>query len=152
MNSTQDSLQIQVNVLATPAQAYNAISRVQEWWTRDTEGETAHFGDQFTVRFNDTFVSFKITAADQDRKYVWHVSDCFLHWIEDKTEWKGTELVWEVEPVASGSLITMVHVGLTPNVECYNDCKSGWEHFVTSSLQKLINEGEGLPEGQRSSA
>ena len=46
------------------------------------------------------------------------------------------------------SRISMVHEGLTPKVECYNDCKAGWEHFVTSSLFKLITEGTGLPEGQ----
>ena len=30
------------------------------------------------------------------KKVVWHVLDCYLHWLKDKTEWKDTDVVFDI--------------------------------------------------------
>ena len=77
---------------------------------------------------------------------VWKVTDCNLHWIKAKKEWKNTEVVFEISSENNKTTIDFTHVGLVPGVECYNDCEVGWNGHVTSSLAKLINEGKGNPE------
>jgi hypothetical protein len=104
------------------------------------------------VRFGETFVKFEVTEAQPNSRYVWHVEDCYLHWLENKTEWKGTDVIFAISPSTDGCKLEMTHRGLNPSSECYNDCRSGWEHFVTASLAKLIVEGAGSPEGQEVSA
>jgi hypothetical protein len=39
----------------------------------------------------------------------------------------------------------MTHIGLVPGVECYEDCKKGWNFYVGESLFRWMTEGKGLP-------
>lgn len=145
---TQNDIHFEFHVPVSADLAYTAISKVSDWWIRDTEGETSTRGGSFTVHFNrdQDFVSFRITEAQPGRRYVWHVEDCFLHWFENKTEWNETDVVFDVVPTTDGSVITMAHRGLTPDVECYVVCNAGWEGHVMKSLYKLITEGVGTPQ------
>lgn len=40
--------------------AFDAISRVPEWWTSNFEGISQKLDDIFTVYFGEVFVTFKI--------------------------------------------------------------------------------------------
>jgi hypothetical protein len=42
--------------------------------------------------------------------------------------------------------VSFTHVGLVPEIECYNDCRKGWDFYIKESLRKLITEGKGVPE------
>lgn len=77
---------------------------------------------------------------------VWLVTDCNLQWLKNKKEWKGTQIEWEISTLDHSTRIDFTHVGLFPEIECYDDCRKGWNFYVTESLFKLITEGEGLPE------
>jgi len=37
------------------------------------------------------------------------------------------------------------HLGLTPEVECYDACSNAWGGYVNSSLRNLITKGKGQP-------
>lgn len=126
-------------------QAFENIGNVAGWWTINFEGSAQKTGDAFTVRFGETFVNFTITEAIPNKKIVWYVSDCNLHWLKDKKEWKDTSIVWEISGNDHTSKIDMTHVGLVPEVECYNNCETGWNHFIKESLFKLLTEQKGLP-------
>ena len=76
---------------------------------------------------------------------VWKVTDCNLHWINNKKEWNSTEVVFEISEKKNSTQIDFTHVGLVPGVECYQDCETGWNEHVTLSLVKFINEGKGMP-------
>ncbi len=143
---TQTDIHFEFDVPVSAELAYSAIARPQEWWIRDIAGETAAPGGSFNVRFGgeNSFVKFTVTDAQPVRRYVWHADDCFLPWFEDKTEWNGTDVIFDITPTAAGCSVSMVHRGLTPEVACYNACTAGWEkHFVTG-LQKLITDGVGM--------
>jgi hypothetical protein len=131
-----------------PAEALERISRVSDWWTRSFSGRARETGDTFQVRFGETFVEFAVAERVPGTRVVWEVTDCNLHWLKDKKEWNDTRVVWEVAPRAAGSTVTMTHSGLTPEVECYPNCESGWNFYVGKSLLKLLEENSGLPDGK----
>ena len=146
MASQDYNATIKVNTSAE--EAFQKINKVSQWWTKGFSGKASKLGDRFTVRFGETFVDFEIAELDHNRKIVWEVTDCYLAWIKDKAEWKGTRVVWELAPNSGTTEVRMTHVGLVPDVECYANCKPGWDFYVSKSLLKLLAEGAGLPDGE----
>ncbi len=135
---------ITVNADANTAQ--QAISKVAEWWTAGYTGHAEKVNDVFTVTFGETFVNFKVTEVVPGKKIVWKVTDCYLHWQADKKEWNNTEIVWEIVPDGNSTTISMTHVGLVPEVECFENCREGWDFYIRESLFKLLTEGKGVPD------
>lgn len=131
---------------ASPSDCLTKISQVDLWWAKKFKGKASKVGDTFSVDFGETFVNFKVTEVVPNKRVVWLVTDCNLHWIEDKTEWKNTEVIWDVRAKGDKTQVNFVHKGLTPESECFEDCKPGWTHHIKDSLLKLINDGEGFPE------
>jgi len=125
---------------------FEKISQVQGWWATNFTGSAKKQGDVFTVRFGDTFVTFEITEAIPAGKVVWHVTDCYLPWLNDKTEWTGTDVVFEISKEGNGTRVDMTHIGLTPEVECYTACEKGWNHHIKESLFQFLTEGKGMPQ------
>ena len=85
---------------------------------------------------------------------VWKVTDCYLPWFQDKKEWDNTEVVFELSEEnarpndlagRSKTKIDFTHIGLVPEIECYDVCEKGWDGHI-NTLVNFINEGKGLPE------
>jgi len=146
---TDQSYRSSIVVNENAIEAYDKISRVNEWWVANFEGSAKNLGDAFKVTLGETFVTFKITEAIPGIKVTWLVTDSWLPWQNDKTEWTGTEVVFEILEEGDSTKIDMTHVGLTPEVECFENCQTGWNHFINRSLVKFMNEGQGvLQKGQ----
>jgi len=135
-----------ISVKIRAAEAYKGTCKVAAWWTENIEGASEQAGDRFTVTFGDTFVTMKIVEAIPGKKIVWEVEDCYLHWLQDKQEWTGMKIEWEFQSFGDSTTIGMTHVGLIPEVECYESCEKGWNFYVKESLFKLLSEGKGVPE------
>jgi hypothetical protein len=131
-------------------EVFDCICRVKDWWAIDIDGDSDKLNDVFTIHFGDTYVTFKITEMIANNKIVWHVTDCFLPWLNDKTEWTNTEVVYDITESIDGVTISMTHVGLIPGIECYDGCKKGWDFYAGESLRKLITEGKGEPNTNKS--
>ena len=129
--------------------AFEKITEVNNWWASNFKGSARKLNDVFTVTFGETFVNFKITEIVPDKKIVWHVTDCNLHWLKDKKEWNDTKIVFEISQKNDETKIDMTHVGLMPGIECYENCEKGWDFYIKQSLLKLITTGKGLPETPR---
>ena len=135
---------IKANITAT--EAFDGISKVSAWWAKNFEGSAGKQNDVFTVRFGETFVTFEITEMVRDKWIVWAVQDCHLPWLNDKKEWNGTKVIWEItSSKINSTAIDMTHVGLVPGIECYDKCESGWDRHIKESLFKLLTEHKGLP-------
>jgi len=131
----------------TPREAFDGINRVNEWWAKNIDASTKKLNDVFTVNFsNGTYVTFKITESVPDKKVAWHVTDCYLPWLNDKTEWTGTTVVFDIGLLADETHVTMTHVGLVPEVECYAGCEAGWNKYFKGSLFSLLTEHAGVPQ------
>jgi hypothetical protein len=81
----------------TPEEAFAAINNVRGWWSGEIEGTTDKLGEEFTYRYQDLHRSKqKITELIPRKKVVWLVLDSYLSFIEDKTEWNGTKITFEI--------------------------------------------------------
>jgi hypothetical protein len=57
---TQQGYRSSITANISPIEAFDKISRVSDWWTTGVEGKSQSIGDEFTVRFGDTFVKFRV--------------------------------------------------------------------------------------------
>ena len=135
-----------LTVKATAPESMERIGQPGLWWAKQFKGEAHKLNDEFSVYFGDTFVNFKISELIPEKKVIWFVTDCYLHWLNDKTEWKNNEIIWTLTPEGDKTHIDFVHKGMTPESECYESCEPGWTHHIRDSLIKLIEEGQGYPE------
>lgn len=142
----QQDFSYSLSVKAIAKETMKKINQVDLWWAKDFKGEANKLNDEFSVYFGDTYVNFKISEFIPEKKVVWLVTDCNLHWIKDKKEWKNTEVIWNLTEKDGETEIDFVHKGVTPDSECYESCKPGWTHHIKDSLSKLIDEGRGFPE------
>jgi hypothetical protein len=130
----------------TPEEAFAAINDVRGWWSGEIEGSTDKLGEEFTYRYKDVHYSKqKIAELVPGKKIVWHVLDSHLSFIEDKTEWNGTKIIFEIAKKGSKTEVRFTHVGLIPKQECFDACSSAWGFYVTGSLRNLIATGKGEP-------
>jgi hypothetical protein len=129
----------------TAEEAFDAINDVKAWWARCFDGHAEAVHDRFSMPFGKTWVNFEVVESVPGKKTVWLVTDCNIEFVRDKKEWKGTKVVFEISPVAKGVAVSITHVGLVPEAECYADCERGWNHHFGESLRKLLIEKVGLP-------
>lgn len=130
----------------TPEEAFAAINNVRGWWSGDIEGSTDKLGAEFTYRYKDVHYSKqKITELIPGKKAVWLVLNSYLSFIEDKTEWNGTKITFEVSKKGNKTEIQFTHLGLVPEHECFNACSNAWGSYINGSLRSLITVGKGQP-------
>ncbi len=84
-----------------------------------------------------------------NKKVVWKITDCYLPWLKDKKEWKDTTVVWEFTPEKNSIKIKMAHVGLVPGIECFENCREGWDFYIRDSLFYLLGKDNGKPDRER---
>jgi hypothetical protein len=130
----------------TPEECFAAINNVREWWSGEIEGNTDKLGEEFTYRYKDIHYSKqKITELLPGKKVVWHVVDSYLKFVEDKIEWNGTDIVFDISKKGEKTEVSFTHVGLAPAIECFNKCSDAWSSIINGSLQNLIAGGKGQP-------
>ena len=138
---------ISIAVPQSPDEVFSAVNKVREWWADGIEGSTDGVGSEFVFRYQDMHHSVqRLTESVPGEKVVWRVLESRISFTERKNEWDGTDLVFEIAGKDGGSELTFTHVGLTPALECYEACTSGWSFFVGESLRGLITGGKGEPE------
>src|SRR5689334_24182113 len=83
----------------TPAEVFTVIKNARTWWTGEPGviGNTEELDDEFTYRYRDIHYSkHKITEMVKDKKIVWHTVEAQLNFVPDKSEWTGTDIVFEI--------------------------------------------------------
>ncbi|BAP30683.1 activator of Hsp90 ATPase 1 family protein [Chryseobacterium sp. StRB126] len=137
-----------IEVKVAASKAYDALARqIQLWWTEMFEGASERTGDVFTIRFGaDIYKTMRVEEAIPDTKMIWDVEDSLiaLPELKNQTEWIGTTIVWEIEQNRENTRIKVTHLGLSPDIECYDICSNGWEQFL-GSLKFFLETGKGTP-------
>lgn len=127
----------------TPEEAFAAINNVLGWWG-EVDGPTDRLGGEFTYRGGDVF-KLKVTEFVPGKRVAWLVLDSDISWIKDKREWKGTRIVFDISRKGTGSEVRFTHLGLIPQIECYDVCSDAWGSYIRGSLRSLISTGKGQP-------
>lgn len=135
-----------VRVDQTPEAAFAAINNVRGWWSGRIDGTTDELGAEWTYRYEDVHLSKqKITEFVPGKKIVWEVLDGYLNFVEDKTEWKGTKITFDIDQKGGQTEVRFTHLGLVPDFECFELCSNAWGFYINGSLRSLIETGKGNP-------
>ena len=130
----------------TPKEAFEAINNVRGWWTEGAEGNTEKLNDEFSVRFWDVHYSQqRLIEVVPYIKIVWLITQSKLAFIDDESEWTGTQVVFDISKKGEQTEVRFTHIGLVPQGECYKDCSNAWTGYVNNSLKNLVTTGKGNP-------
>jgi hypothetical protein len=130
----------------TPEEVFEAVLNVRGWWSGEIEGPTDELGGEFTYRYQDIHYSKqRVTELVPGKRVVWLVLDSYLEFIEDKREWNGSRVIFDIARKGDKTEVRFTHAGLVPAHECYGACSSAWSSYIRGSLRSLIATGKGAP-------
>lgn len=137
---------ISFSVIQTPEEVFTAINLVRDWWG-PVKGNSQKAGDEFEYRHGDVHYSkHRIAEMVPNQKVVWLTVDSQLNFVQQKDEWNGTKIVFEIAEKDDLTTLTFTQEGLTPALECYGGCSGAWGFYVGESLRDLIINGKGKPD------
>ena len=127
-----------------PGEVFAAVNNVKGWWTENLEGNSQKLNDEFEVRFGDVHYSKqKLIELVPNKKVVWLVTDSKLSFLKDKSEWTGTKISFEMDEQDKKTQVRFTHLGLVPEIECYDACSNAWSEYINHSLRALITASNG---------
>jgi hypothetical protein len=140
----QQDFTTSVLVDQTAMQAFDAINNVRAWWPGEIEGNTTKLNDEFIYRYKNIHYSKqKLVEVIPGKKVVWLVTDSSLNFVENKTEWTGTKIIFEISEKNDKTQIRFTHQGLIPQYECFDSCSNAWSDIIKDGLRNLITTGKG---------
>lgn len=133
-----------VTFAAPRERVFDAIATpggVRGWWTTSVTGSGAT-GGELRLEFDglDEQIVLCVEKASRPSTVQW---SCVVH--SGLPEWVGTKMLFDlVERTPRECELSFRHLGLTPKLECYEDCGLGWDHFLMS-LVGYVELGKGTP-------
>ncbi len=117
---------------------------IEKWWSVRVDRKE----DGFTIHFNNSHVTFAYEPGHRDDEFVWACTDAnmIIENVKDRAEWRGTRLIWTLKDSVSGSEVTLHHEGLNSEIECFDVCVRGWQHYFEGSLKAFLNGETPTPE------
>ena len=133
-----------IRVEASPGVLFDALTSVSGlagWWTRVTGSGDAGGELRFFINSPEPLV-IRVDEATRPTSVRWTVTECsFL------PDWVGTRPTFTITPVdGDASELQFRHHGLTPELDCIEQCTRGWDHFL-ESLREYVEVGRGMPRG-----
>jgi hypothetical protein len=130
-------------VSQSPDEVFTAINNVRGWWSGEIDGDADRLGADFTYRYQNMHKSTQqVTEFIPGKKVVWHITDAELTFVKDKTEWIGTDILFEIARKDGKTELRFTHVGLVTAFECYGGCSGAWGALVEGNLRNLITTGK----------
>jgi hypothetical protein len=130
----------------TPEAVFDAVNRVRGWWSQAVEGDTDKLGAVFYHHYRDIHrCTLKVNDLVPGKKVAWKVLYNDFNFSKNKTEWNGTDIIFDITKKDKGAEVRFMHLGLVPSYECYEVCSGAWDQYIAGSLRKLITTGVGEP-------
>lgn len=135
----------------SPESAYVAVTAgFDKWWT-DHCASLSEVGNIATFRFPPNLSTWTFKAIRLEPYHlVEHECVGANHIMPEnpdasRTEWLGSIMRYEISEIGDGSRVNLTHIGLHPELDCYDICEAGWDHFFLSSLKAYLDNGKGNP-------
>src|SRR5688500_3768515 len=92
---------------------FNAINDVRGWWNEDITSEADTVGAEYTHRVKDIHrARIQGTERVPGQRVTWRVLDNWMSFIQDQSEWKGTEIRFDLSEKDGATEVRFAHVGL----------------------------------------
>jgi len=133
-------------VTQTPTEVFNTLLNVRAWWSglfgEVFEGSHQQIGDEFSFRAGDGvhYSKQKLVELVPGKKLSWLVTESNLNFIAKTDEWNGTKLSFEISEEAGKTKIVFTHIGLIPEIECYDSCSGAWTQYIQEKLVEAITK------------
>lgn len=141
MTSQKENYSQELIVTSNATKAFEALTKHIDLWWGKTDNSLAKVGDEFTVSFGDANWSFRVTEFVANTILTW---ECIGGNPDFNAEWIGDTLYWNIEKQNDKVKISLLQNGLTPDMNCYEICNRGWNHYITKSLQAYLETGTGI--------
>jgi len=136
-----------LHINAPTTTVYAALTTLEgcsAWWAPASGSALAGGELRFTFDDPDTPLTLRVAEAAEAAAgtswIAWQVQAC-----EFLPDWKGTTLTFGITAVADGTTdLQFRHAGLSPRLECYDQCQAGWNYFLPS-LRAYAETGTGTP-------
>jgi uncharacterized protein YndB with AHSA1/START domain len=104
------------------------LDGIKAWWEGSVVGKaSAEGGLRFTLPDSDDYTQMRVDSVVAPTDVAWSV-------VEDSGyggEWTGTSIVFHLDEDVDGScILTLHHRGLTPALDCFMDCRTGWDRHL----------------------
>jgi hypothetical protein len=141
---TKQDFKTTIVVDETPKQVFNAINNPKNWWPGEIRGSSGKLNDEFEYRYKELhFSKQRIVEIVPNKKVVWLVIESIINYAEDKAEWTGTKISFEISENDNKTQLRFTHLGLDPQIECFDSCSNSWTQIIQQSLFSLIVRGKG---------
>ena len=125
---------------------FQAINNVRGWWSENIMGDTDKPGSEFFYNYKDVHVcKMKIIEFIPDKRVVWEVLENQFNFTNNKNEWKGNRIVFDINKNGEKTQLDFMQIGLVPEYECFEVCRDAWTSYIQGSLKNLITSGTGKP-------
>ena len=127
-----------------PHDLFQHLLDPRQWWIglygEDIQGRSEAVGDEFTFSAGDGvhYSKQKLVEIIPDQRIVWTVKESHLSFLAHPNEWAGTSICFDIKAEHGKSNVTFSHVGLTPGIECYDQCSSAWTQYL-QNLRKVCS-------------
>lgn len=136
------SYQYEVQLAATPEDVLAALTTsegIAGWWAKSNSIRQENSNELLSVDFGRVKKLMRVRLTNPGLGLTWDVLECTLR------EWPGTRITFDLtSSSACGCFLKLEHIGLVPQLECYESCSTGWAHFM-SSLKQFVETGKGTP-------
>lgn len=124
---------------------FTSAAGVSRWWG-PTDGDGA-VGGTLVTSFGDAGVNAMRVLEAGPTRVAWEpVAVDGTRPTGHTQEWLGTTVEFDMAPTETGTELRFRHAGLTPQLECWDDCFAGWTYFM-ASIESLAETGTGTPFG-----
>jgi hypothetical protein len=124
-------------------QALTTQSGLAGWWTplvkgSCSEGEILHFEFEGL----NEYIDMRIDTLRFSELVEW---TCLTH--TSLPEWSNTKIRFQLTDKSKSSCeLHFQHQGLIPSLQCFEDCKKGWDYFL-ASIVSYCETDRGTPFG-----
>lgn len=128
----------------TPERVFNVIRDVRSWWSglhsEEFEGNTKELNDEFSFRAGEGvhYSKQKLIEVIPNKKVVWLITESELSFLEQKDEWVGTKVIFDISEKDGKTELVFTHEGLTPEIACYDSCAPAWSMYLQDKLTPLL--------------
>lgn len=127
----------------SPETVFKLLQNIEQWWSgvyeETIKGKSQKLNDEFSFLAGGGahYSTQKLVELVPAKRIAWLVTGSKLSFLSKPDEWTGTHFSFDLSADGNETDIIFTHDGLTPQIECYDACSSGWTSYLENLKQKL---------------